>query len=264
MSSKTINQLVYEIEGEGEAIIAIHGLGGTSNTWSTVMPVLQGYQVIRPDLPGSGRSALNDKNLSIDSFVQNILNVMDTEGVKKAHLIGHSLGTIVCQHLAVQYPERVKSLALFGPMAAPPDAGRSGVQARGEKAINEGVVGMAEIAEQVVAGATADTTKLNKKAVIALVRECLMRQNPEGYGHTCFALAKAVAADVSQINAPTLLVTGTDDKVASPEIMHALGEQFAHSPELHTIAECGHWTTFEQVEACQQLLSSFLNRLSAS
>ncbi|MCQ9616379.1 alpha/beta hydrolase [Paenalcaligenes niemegkensis] len=264
MTTKNIHNLVYEMDGDGDVIVAIHGLGGTSNTWSPLMPVLQDYQVIRPDLPGSGRSVFDGEALSINRFVQSIIQVLDAEDVQQAHFLGHSLGTIVCQHLAVKHPDRVKSLSLFGPMASPPDAGRPGVRARGEKAISEGVAGMAEIAEQVVAGATAEATKLSQPAVIALVRECLMRQEPKGYGNTCFALAEAIAADAAQISCPALLITGKDDKVASPQSMHALAQQFAKTPAIHTLAECGHWTTFEQVEPCRQLLSEFLNGLSAS
>ena len=264
MTSKSINNVVYEVDGSGDAVVAIHGLGGTSNTWSPLMPVLDAYQVIRLDMPGSGRLAFDGTALSIDGFVESVIAVMDAEGVQQAHLLGHSLGTIVCQHLAVKYPNRVKSMSLFGPLAAPAEAGRAPTRARGGKAVNEGMAGMAEIAEQVVAGGTAEATKQNQPAVTALVRECLMRQDPKGYGHTCYALAEAVAADVSQLQCPSLLITGEDDKVASPEAMQALAQHFGKTPATHTLSQCGHWTTFEQVEPCRRLLSEFLNSLSAS
>ena len=65
-------------------------------------------------------------------------------------------------------------------------------------------------------------------------------------------------------NAPSLLITGEDDKVASPEAMQALAQRFGKTPATHTLSQCGHWTTFEQVEPCRRLLSEFLNSLSAS
>jgi pimeloyl-ACP methyl ester carboxylesterase len=52
-----IDKACVEDDGEGDAVLCLHGLGGTSNTWTPLMPALAGYRVIRPDLPGSGRSA---------------------------------------------------------------------------------------------------------------------------------------------------------------------------------------------------------------
>ncbi|RYY52990.1 MAG: alpha/beta fold hydrolase, partial [Comamonadaceae bacterium] len=57
MAIHTIEKMLVEDEGEGDAVVCLHGLGGTSNTWTPLMPALAGYRVIRPDLPGSGRSA---------------------------------------------------------------------------------------------------------------------------------------------------------------------------------------------------------------
>src|SRR5437763_1714662 len=53
MALHHIDKMAVEDEGEGEAIVCLHGLGGTSNTWTAVMPALAGYRVVRLDLPGS-------------------------------------------------------------------------------------------------------------------------------------------------------------------------------------------------------------------
>ena len=56
MSSADHRRLVAEISGEGDPLVMVHGLGGTSNTFQPQMPALGDHRVIRVDLPGSGRS----------------------------------------------------------------------------------------------------------------------------------------------------------------------------------------------------------------
>ena len=58
MSDKQIGSMVMEDIGTGEVVVMIHGLGGTSNSFQPMMKSLSGYRVVRPDLPGAGRSNL--------------------------------------------------------------------------------------------------------------------------------------------------------------------------------------------------------------
>ncbi|NJM33744.1 MAG: alpha/beta fold hydrolase, partial [Rhodomicrobium sp.] len=113
MSANVIAGMAVEIAGDGAPVICVHGLGGTSNTFTPQMPALATMRAIRPDLPCSGRSA-NTERPSIASFAASLIKLADTLGVKSAHFVGHSLGTIVCQHLAAERPELVRSLALIG------------------------------------------------------------------------------------------------------------------------------------------------------
>ena len=158
LSLHWIDGAAVEVDGEGDAVVLVHGLGGTSNTWTPLMGALARHRAIRPDLPGSGRSARVEGPLSIQGFVDCVTTVCDRLGVKRAHFVGHSLGTIVCLHLAAGHPQRVRSLALFGPLLAPPEAARPNIAARALKARSEGVAGMQAIAEAIVQGATSSDT----------------------------------------------------------------------------------------------------------
>jgi pimeloyl-ACP methyl ester carboxylesterase len=247
-------QLAVEVHGNGDPILLVHGLGGTSNVFGPQVGVLSRFfQCIRPDLPGSGRSPA-DGPLSITGLAEAIEGVMDERGLDRVHLVGHSLGTIVCQHVAVRRPNRVRSLALIGPLHAPPDAARPVIRDRATKARAEGMVGIADAIVQ--AGTSADT-KANRPEVAALVREILMRQDPEGYARTCEALAAAEAADVSRIACPTLLVTGDEDGTAPPTAVRALHRKIAGS-SLRLLDRCGHWTTFERPAEVNEALMNFL------
>ncbi|MFL7904842.1 alpha/beta fold hydrolase [Azospirillum argentinense] len=247
-------QLAVEVHGNGDPVLLVHGLGGTSNVFGPQVGVLSRFfQCIRPDLPGSGRSPA-DGPLSIAGLADAVEGVMDERGLDRVHLVGHSLGTIVCQHVAARRPNRVRSLALIGPLHAPPDAARPVIRDRVAKARAEGMVGIADAIVQ--AGTSADT-KANRPEVAALVREILMRQDPEGYARTCEALAAAEPADVARIACPTLLVTGDEDGTAPPTAVRALHRKIAGS-SLRILDRCGHWTTFERPAEVNEALVNFL------
>lgn len=252
---ETINgkQLTVERHGDGVPLIMVHGLGGTSNAWGPQADVLsQSFTVIRPDLEGSGRSPCQGK-LSIQSFVDDLVALMDVWGIDSAHLAGHSMGTIICQHLAAEHPNRVKYLALMGPLAAPPDDARNAIRVRATLARAEG---LESIADAIVQAATSHHTKAKRPEVAAFVRELILRQDPEGYARSCEALAEAQAADVSRLECPVLLLTGSEDAVAPPDAVRALGANFKNA-NVGILNHCGHWTPLEQAGAVTDALATF-------
>lgn len=258
MASECIEGMAVEIEGQGEALLFVHGLGGTSNSWTPQVMALAGrYRMIRPDLPGSGRTPLTDGGLSVDGLVEALERLLGALDIQQVHLAGHSMGTILCQHLAARRPALVRSLALFGPFPEPPDANREALRQRGAKARKEG---MAEIAEATLQAATSAATRSDNPAAAAFVRESLMRQPGDGYGATCEALAAARAADLSLIGCPVLLVTGDEDRVAPPSTVRAMDEALKDS-RCSVLTRCGHWTPIERPAECNRELGDFLARV---
>src|SRR5215831_13944344 len=115
MASQFVDRIAVELDGAGDAVLMIHGLGGSSNVWTPVMSAFARHRTIRPDLPGAARSGRVEGPLSIERFVQAMQRVASALGIERAHVVAHSLGTIVAFHLAVAAPKLVRSLALFGP-----------------------------------------------------------------------------------------------------------------------------------------------------
>jgi 3-oxoadipate enol-lactonase len=260
MTLHVVDRTVVEEEGEGDAVVCVHGLGGSSNTFTPLMPALARHRVIRVDMPGSARSQRVEGPLSIERFVDTLLSVCTRLNVARAHWIGHSLGTIVCQHVAVAAPKLVRSLALFGPLIVPPEAARSGVRARAAKARSEGAAGMHEIALALLNTAISADTRQRSPLAVAFVRESLMRQDGEAYARSCEALADASAAAVERIEAPVLLVTGDEDGVAPPQSVRAFAEKLhaARSTRVVVLPRCGHWTPIERPDECAKELRDFL------
>jgi len=257
LSTQVIERMAVEVEGAGEALVMLHGLGGTSNVFTPQMALLTPrFRVIRPDLPGSGRSAAVPA-LTISTLIEIVLRALRIIGVEQAHFLGHSMGSIVCQHIAVQQPAVVKSLLLLGPMLAPAEAGRRAMR---ERAATARTSGMAEIADAVAKGATSGDTKNSNAVAVGFIRELLMRQDPAGYASSCEALAEAVAADVAQIRCRTLLITGDEDAIAPPSNVRALAQRIAGARTV-VLNRCGHWSTLERAaEVTAQLKDFYFGR----
>ena len=259
MAFRFVDRVAVEEEGEGPAVVCVHGLGGSSNSWTPLMPALARHRVVRIDLPGSGRSQRAEGPLSIGRYVETLLSICTRLDIARAHWLGHSMGTIVCQHVAANEPQRVRSLALFGPLIAPPDAARAAMRARAAKA-REGAAGMQEITEALLKAAISADTRERQPVAVAFVRESLMRQDGDGYARSCEALAEAPAAAVERIAAPTLLVTGDEDGVAPPQSVRAMADrlQGVRSKRVVVLPRCGHLTPVERSEDCARELRSFL------
>lgn len=239
--------------GNGEAMLLVHGLGGSSNFWRPIANAFKDrYRILIPDLPSAAGSEL-DPDVSIASISADLFALLDSMDVNKVHLVGHSMGTIVCQHMAAMQPHRVSSLVLLGPLAEPPAAARGALEDRAELARKHG---MTPIADTISDVALSKATKRDKPNVQAFVREMLMRQSPEGYAVSCLALARAQRADPSAIKATCLLVTGDEDGVAPPANVKEL-ESDLSSAELHVLDECGHWTVTERPGKVISLMTSY-------
>jgi pyruvate dehydrogenase E2 component (dihydrolipoamide acetyltransferase) len=113
-------RIAYIDAGTGEpAVVFIHGLGGDTTSWSLNQPVLaRRWRTIAIDLPGHGDSTKSVADGSPAALAGAVLGLLDQLGIGTAHLVAHSLGTIVAVELALTHPARVASLALLGGIGA--------------------------------------------------------------------------------------------------------------------------------------------------
>ena len=198
-------KMVFEVAGEGVPVLLVHGLGGTANVWAGQAGILaRHFKVVRPDLPGSGRSPFSG-TLSTGSLVAALHALLDSNALGAVHLVGHSYGSIVCQHFAAQHPQSVRSLALMGAFAAPPDPVRGVLRERAAAARGGGMV---QIADATVQNGTSSHARADRPEAAGFVRELVMRQDPEGYAATCEAIAATEAADLAGVRVPAFVMNG--------------------------------------------------------
>jgi pimeloyl-ACP methyl ester carboxylesterase len=99
--------------GEGPALLLIHGIGDSSDTWRNIIPELaRDHRVIAPDLLGHGRSDKPRGDYSVAAYANAMRDLLSVLDVERATVVGHSLGGGVAMQFAYQYPERCERLAL--------------------------------------------------------------------------------------------------------------------------------------------------------
>lgn len=265
MAIQWIDKMAVDVEGEGEAVVLVHGLGGSMNVWAPLMPALQNYKIIRIDTPGAGRSknayALSESTphkgrLSAEVVAQCVIDVCKALGVDRMHLAGHSLSTMVCPYVAVKAPKLVKSMTLFASLLQPPQGMRDVMSGRAPVVRERGNF---EAAMAVSNAALSASTKETQPVTVAYVRETIMGQDPEGYARNCLLLAEAMPTTLEEVKCPTLLVTGDED-IVTP--LAGARELMARLPDgrLEVLNKCGHWPMLERPDACRRLLRDFLDR----
>ena len=93
-------------------IVFIHGVGLTKEIWSPQLEFFKNYNVITYDLIGHGKTPLEKKQLNFEDFVKQLLNLIDELEIKKIHLVGFSLGSLIARHFAAKHADRLNSLVL--------------------------------------------------------------------------------------------------------------------------------------------------------
>lgn len=103
----------YEIRGEGEPLLLLHGGLGSTDMFGPVLPALaEGRQVIGIDLHGHGRTELGDRPISLEAMGDDMDAIVKALGYEQVDVLGYSLGGGVALRMAVQHPDTVRRLAL--------------------------------------------------------------------------------------------------------------------------------------------------------
>lgn len=101
-------------EGEGVPVLLVHGFGGDLDNWLFNIDALSAKApVYALDLPGHGQSIKAIANPDLKTMVNAVIQLMDHLKLDKAHLVGHSMGGLVCGQTAIDNPKRIASLALI-------------------------------------------------------------------------------------------------------------------------------------------------------
>ena len=107
-------QLHYLTAGSGPAVVLLHGYAETSRMWRPIIPLLaEKFQVIAPDLPGIGDSAIPKDGLDMKTAAIRMHALVKKLGVQKARVVGHDIGLMVAYAYAAQFPAEVEKLVLM-------------------------------------------------------------------------------------------------------------------------------------------------------
>jgi pimeloyl-ACP methyl ester carboxylesterase len=118
------DRIAYRDVGSGEALLLIHGMAGSSETWRGVIPQLsKKYRVVAPDLLGHGQSAKPRGDYSLGAFAVWLRDLLDELGISRATIVGQSLGGGVAMQFVYQHPDYCQRLILISSGGLGPDVG---------------------------------------------------------------------------------------------------------------------------------------------
>jgi pimeloyl-ACP methyl ester carboxylesterase len=263
---------VYTSAGAGEPLLLVHGLGGTRQTWNSVLDALaETYRVIAPDLPGHGDSDPPAGDFSLGAFAVALRDLLISLDLRSATIIGHSLGGGIAMQFAYQFPERTDRLVLIssgglGPQVSPmlraatlPGAGTVvAVLARSPEAVTRRFL---SFAARVMPGSLA-------RPDIGPVAEDLRRLTHAGQRRTFVRTAGNVidwrgqrvsaTASLAQLtDLPVLLAWGTDDRTI-PAYHHRAVSRLLTCPHLLEIPGAGHYPHVTAPDVLVPALREFL------
>lgn len=247
--------LHYESYGEGPPVVFIHGLGGTANVWHGVMQDLKQHNhCIALDLRGHGRSDGKGK-FTIEGWAHDVLGLVQHLELPAVTLVGHSLGTLVAQHLAQTAPDLVDNLVLVGGISyfQPPQA--DGYRERADQVEKDGLDGL--VGDWLEA-AVSPQTHATQPGVAAMMREVFLRNDPTMYAKSCRALAKAPHIKREDIGQPTLIVLGAHDRSTPLAMAEELKRDIPVS-RIRVVPHTAHWLPVEDPGTLAALVLEFLS-----
>lgn len=230
-------------DGDEAAIVLIHGFGDSAETWAAVMPALaRDRRVLAPDLPGFGRTPVPPEGMRFSVSIAYLAGFLDALGVRRATLVGNSLGGAIAIRFTATYPERVARLFLLA------SAGLHGeAPALLEPASRE----VARELIEVVSGPGRRTPRFVLDDVVRQARDPARRA----------ALRSAepvdVTADLPKIAAPTTIVWGELDRLIPLENGVRLRDGIAGA-ELVVLPGVGH---VPQVQAPRRVVAIVRERI---
>nr|MDQ3317765.1 alpha/beta fold hydrolase [Actinomycetota bacterium] len=110
----------YEVAGEGDPVVLVHGLSGSTRWWARNVPALaKHYRVYLVNLPGFGTFGRPGQRFVLAEATSWLLAWMEAVGLEGAHLVGHSMGGYLSLKLAARRPDTVRKLVLVDPAGVP-------------------------------------------------------------------------------------------------------------------------------------------------
>lgn len=245
----------YVSKGEGPPVVLVHALGGSVHAWHGVMENLSlHHHVVALDLRGHGRSEGTNGSFSIPTFADDVAALIAALELPAVTLVGHSMGSLVAQHLAATKPELVDNLVLLGGISWFEPAVRKAYEERADQVEADG---MDSIVDEWLPGALAPRTHAKLPQLTGLLRDSFLRNDPKSYAKTCRALATAPKIARETIGQPTLLLVGDHDRSTPMAMTEEIHAQIPVS-RVRVIPAAAHWAQLEQPDHIAAAVLEFL------
>jgi 3-oxoadipate enol-lactonase len=246
----------YELSGPpGAPVVALPcSLGTDMSMWDPQLARLgTSVRVLRFDMRGHGASPVPPGPYSIADLGGDLLALLDRLEIERASLCGVSIGGMTSIWLAAHAPDRVDRLVVCCSSAYLDPEGSYRERAT---AVREH--GIEPIADAALGRWFTQAYRDAHPDVVAHMREVLVSIAPEGYAGCCEALADMdLRADLGEVRAPTLVISGADDPATPPEHGRLIADGIAGS-RFEVVADAAHLANIQQPDVVGELIERYL------
>jgi pimeloyl-ACP methyl ester carboxylesterase len=254
-------QIYHEVRGRGFPLMMIMGLGANVDWWDPrmIQGLLKKFKLVMFDNRGAGRTDASNRRYTIRSFAEDTAGLMDVLGISRAHVIGVSMGGMIAQELALNFPEKVEKLVLCS--------------------TNCGGARSVPASQEVLQALTADRSALSPEEMVRmtiplLFTEDFIKKNPDLVEFSIQQILRAPISNESfvrqlnaimefdtydrlpQIRASTLILHGKRDILVPPENAAVLAEAIPNA-KLVYFQNSAHGLV-EEMEKVVHVLLDFL------
>lgn len=265
-------KICYEIRGEGDPVILVHGFGGNKEGWIAQWnPLSEHFKVVRFDNRNGGESDRPNQPNTMEMLADDIRGLMDYLKIDKANVIGWSMGGIIVQKFALKYPDRLNKVVLINTVLGAPDN-------QGVEMIKKNHIKELEDRKKDPVKCFWDNAPLGfyfkfrkemganpKKKFYGLwsVEDLIEFQNfspptPQDISYQSAALIQTFNYDdLKQLKTPTLLIASSHDRLTSSNIMVQMHEAIPNST-LKMIEKAGHNSPLSRAPEVNEAIIEFL------
>lgn len=251
-------ELYFEIVGQGEPVLLLHGLGSRGEDWAFQVPEFsRSFQVITADMRGHGRTAKPPGPYSLPQMAADVVGLLDGLGIESTHIVGLSMGGMIAFQIAVDHPERVRSMVIVnsGPALVPRTAAEW-LKVK-QRLILARMFGPAQTGKFL-------STRLFPKPDQSALRDRLIElwaeNDKDAYLASIHALVGwSVLERIPEIGCPVLVISG--DRDYTPLSRKAEYTALIPDARLVVIEDSGHATPIDQPDKFNACVLEFLNRI---
>jgi pimeloyl-ACP methyl ester carboxylesterase len=254
--------LFYADAGAGEPLVLVMGFGGDHLSWGFQIAALrERHRVITFDNRGSGRSSAPDIPYTTRMMADDTVALMDQLGLDRVHLLGVSLGGMIAQEIALEYPERIRTLQLHCTIARPDGYTMALLESLRLVRAQAGV----DVAQRLMALYLFAPSTFNERRefIDMLLYAASVHPYPQtavGFARQGDAVTTHDALDrLSAITCPTLVAVGEEDQLAPVRFARQITGAIPHA-EFHTVPKAGHVFFWEKPAEFNALCLNFLSK----
>lgn len=257
-----INGLSVFLKGssKNKSIVFIHGFPYDHTMWDSQIEALsKNYFCVSYDIRGLGKSAAGNGQFTMESFVDDLENIIDDLNLNKPVICGLSMGGYITLRGLERFQEKFSAAILCDTRSEADNNEGKLKRAAGIKRINK--EGSAGFTKDFITNCFGDYSKQNKKDLIQSVIDNSLMFDPVGVKGALLAMLSRTDTTpvLSKINIPTLIICGEHDTLTPPEVMKEMFHKIKNA-EYVEINNSGHMTPLENPELVTNAIIKFLKK----